>query len=148
MVVCRQIQAMQELCTAIQIDEAVAEEAPRQQLASQLTQMLRSAEDEPLLNAIGGLLAALSGAGVHARRTLTFEYPGVGEVHVADGPLGDGVGARLWGISHRFNAYLAEHRSLLEGQDVLEVGSGVGSTGARALEAHDHCASAHACACL
>ena len=57
---------------------------------------------------------------------------------VAEGPLADGVGARLWGISHRFNLLLIqEYAHLLRGQRVLEVGSGVGSTGERSAPSND-----------
>ena len=123
---------MHELTHAIQNDEAVADEAPRQHLASRVTAPLsrqNTQDNEDLLEAISGLLAALSGASLHSSRVVSIEYPSIGAVRVAEGALGDGVGARLWGISHRFNLNLIENSAWLEGTNVLEVGSGVGSTG-------------------
>ena len=134
---CRQLQAMHELTHAIQNDEAVADEAPRQHLASRVTAMLsrqNTQNNEDLLEAISGLLAALSGASLHSCRVVSIEYPSIGAVRVAEGALGDGVGARLWGISHRFNLNLIENSAWLEGANVLEVGSGVGSTGVVAAQ--------------
>jgi hypothetical protein len=132
--ICRQIQAMKSLSHAIQTDEATAEETPRQGLAAGLTQLLQKAERDDLMDAIGQLLATLSGASLQNCRRLTLEYPEIGVIEVEEGPLGNGVGSRLWGISHRLNLMLIEQSQLFRGRRVLELGSGVGSTGATCLK--------------
>jgi hypothetical protein len=120
---------MHAMSRAIQTDAAVAEEAPRAQLGSHLTKLLSTTDDENLMDAISTLLAALSGASLHKDRLLALCYPRIGNVFIHEGALGDGLGARLWGISHRLNLLLIENKCLIEGRDVLELGSGVGSTG-------------------
>jgi hypothetical protein len=120
---------MHALSSAIQMDAAVAEEAPRAQLASQLTKLLSTTHDENLMDAIGTLLAALSEASLQKERLITVCYPDIGNVLIHEGALGDGLGARLWGISHRMNLLLIKHKHLIKGFEVLELGSGVGSTG-------------------
>ena len=106
------------------------EEARRANLAPALTKVLAGATDEDVLDATSALIAVLSGATVHSERVLTVAYPEVGQVAVHECSLGEGVGARLWGISHAFNRCLISNRQAIEGKAVLEIGSGVGSTGA------------------
>lgn len=74
-------------------------------------------------------MSVLTGATVHRERLLTVAYPVVGQIAVHECSLSEGVGARLWGISHSFNKYLISQKHEIEGKHVLEIGSGVGSTG-------------------
>lgn len=121
---------MHALSAAIQSDTVYAEEAPQWNLPPQLTRMLATTEDEELMGAIASLLAALSGATVHSERVVRVGYPEIGELQVSEAALGLGVGARLWGIAHRINTMLIAQRAVVAGRRVLELGSGVGSTGA------------------
>lgn len=121
---------MRELAHGIETHESIATEAQQHRLPPRLTALLATTDEEELMESTASLLSALSGAAVHAHRQLDIEYPEVGIISIAEGPLADGVGARLWGISHRFNQILIQKRRLLEGARVLELGSGVGSTGA------------------
>jgi hypothetical protein len=132
---CRQLQALRELRSAIEHDEATLEEALNAHAAAKLTGLLTKTIDEELLDAVSATLAALSGAAVHADRLLEVTYPEVGLIRIFECPLGEGVGARLWSISHRLNLLLIEHRSLFQGKRALELGSGVGSSGRLPLRA-------------
>ena len=60
-----------------------------------------------------------------------MHYPVVGDISFKEGMLGEGVGSRVWKISHCFNLLLIKNPGLVAGQEVLELGSGVGSTGTR-----------------
>jgi len=51
------------------------------------------------------------------------------EIRVREGALLDGLGARLWNVSHSLNQHLVDHPELANGKKVLEIGSGCGSTG-------------------
>lgn len=113
----------------IQEDEAALEEARKAHLAPALTRVLARATDEAVLDATSSLISVLTGATVHSSRIQTVSYPEVGDIVVHECSLGEGVGARLWGISHAFNKHLINSQHLIRGCSVLELGSGVGSTG-------------------
>jgi hypothetical protein len=120
---------MHELTKLVQHDEGIMEEAREAKLAHSLTKLLASTTDTALLDTISALLAALSGSTVHGTRLLDFTYPGVGTIKVHECALKEGVGARLWGISHTFNLFIISRKEALRGKRCLELGSGVGSTG-------------------
>lgn len=124
------MQALKAIEALIQEDDSALEEARKARLAPALTKVLAKTTDEAVLDATSSLISVLTGATVHSERVLTVTYPEVGPVAVHECSLGEGVGARLWGISHAFNRRLIENRGLIQGASVLELGSGVGSTGA------------------
>jgi hypothetical protein len=130
---CRQMQSIVELTGLLQREEAVQEAARDSNMARSLTSLLASTQDSALLDAISALLAALSGSEVHKARVMEFRYPaGITEhvVKVSECALKEGVGSRLWGISHTFNMHLIDSLAqFIEGSSILEIGSGVGSTG-------------------
>eukprot|EP00892_Ulva_mutabilis_P000111 jgi/Ulvmu1/100/UM001_0103.1 len=125
----RQVQALKDIQALVQQDSAALEEARKARLAPALNKVLAQATDEAVLDATSSLISVLTGATVHVERTLIVSYPIVGDVAVHECSLGEGVGARLWGISHAFNKHLIANQHLLRGASVLEIGSGVGSTG-------------------
>jgi hypothetical protein len=126
---------MRELAEAVEHSPAVAEEAQRTRLGGRLAGLLATTRDDAVLDALTRLLSILAGAHVHdAKRVTAVQYPGAaassGPLFVQEGRLGDGLGARLWGIAHSFNMFLHRHSHVVRGRRVLDLGSGVGSSGA------------------
>lgn len=64
----------------------------------------------------------------HAPQVLSFDY-GAAAARIREGPMGDGLGARVWAIAHAFCRELAAHPETVKGQDVLEIGAGTGLVG-------------------
>lgn len=125
------MQSMRELTELVQREEVVAEAARDSHMARSLTTLLASTTDSSKLDAISALLASLSGSSVHTSRLVTCAYAAGIVVKVSECALKEGVGSRLWGISHTFNLFLInELAEFIDGASVLELGSGVGSTGA------------------
>lgn len=122
---------MRELTDIVQREEVVQEAARDSHMARSLTTLLASTSDSSTLDAISALLAALSGSSVHTSRLVSCSYAAGIVVKVSECALKEGVGSRLWGISHTFNLFLIEKLAqFINGASVLELGSGVGSTGA------------------
>lgn len=125
---------MRELTALVQREEGVQEAARDSHMARSLTALLASTHDSAMLDAISALLAALSGSGVHTSRLVdcTYDRDSAGTaplvVKVSECALREGVGSRLWGISHTFNMFLIDS-ARIQGRSVVELGSGVGSTG-------------------
>ena len=121
---------MHELTQLVKSEETVQEAARDSHMARTLTTLLASTTDCELLDAISALLAALSGSGVHTSRLMDVRYSAGTVVKISECALREGVGSRLWGISHTFNLFLMkEVPHVVDGASVLELGSGVGSTG-------------------
>ncbi|GIL54339.1 hypothetical protein Vafri_9920 [Volvox africanus] len=63
-----------------------------------------------------------------AGKISTFTYDNA-VVHIREGALGDGLGAKVWMVAHMLCLELASNRGLVAGQRVLELGSGCGVCG-------------------
>ena len=92
------------------------------------------ADDEALLDDVSEALALCSGPMACRGRVLTCDYGGGVRVRVREGPLGDGLGARVWAIAHAFCRELAAHPSIVAGRAVLEIGAGTGIVGIAAAK--------------
>jgi hypothetical protein len=60
---------------------------------------------------------------------LAFDYGNGASVRIREGPLGDGLGARVWAIAHALCRELAGAPAAVAGLDVLEIGAGTGLCG-------------------
>lgn len=61
-------------------------------------------------------------------QVITCQYDGL-TVQIREGPLGDGLGARVWAIAHVLCRELVGTPSSVQGLDVLEIGAGTGICG-------------------
>jgi len=62
----------------------------------------------------------------HQVVTCTYDHV---TVKIREGPLGDGLGVRVWAIAHATCRELAAHPESVRGLDVLEIGAGTGLCG-------------------
>ncbi|GFR48037.1 hypothetical protein Agub_g9869, partial [Astrephomene gubernaculifera] len=91
--------------------------------------LLAPSEDEEVLDAASAVIAACSGPLATAGKVSTYTYDGA-VVHIQEGALGDGLGAKVWMVAHMLCLELASNRGpLLAGKKVLELGSGCGVCG-------------------
>ncbi|GLC34911.1 hypothetical protein PLESTB_001177200 [Pleodorina starrii] len=124
----RQKQALQLLQQAVESRSAYAEEARQAGVVPLLTRLLGLTEDEEVLDACSAIIAACSGPMATAGKVSTFMYDGAA-VHIREGALGDGLGAKVWMVAHMLCLELASNRGLVAGARVLELGSGCGVCG-------------------
>ncbi|GIL74114.1 hypothetical protein Vretifemale_4142, partial [Volvox reticuliferus] len=124
----RQKQALLLLQRAVEGRSAYAEEARQAGVVPLLTRLLGLTEDEEVLDASSAIIAACSGPMATAGKVSTFTYDNA-VVHIREGALGDGLGAKVWMVAHMLCLELASNRGLVAGQHVLELGSGCGVCG-------------------
>ncbi|KXZ53174.1 hypothetical protein GPECTOR_7g1066 [Gonium pectorale] len=125
----RQKQALMLLKQMVESRNAYAEEARQAGVVPLCTRILGLTEDEEVLDTCSAIIAACSGHMATAGKASTYTYDGV-HVHIREGALGDGLGAKVWMVAHMLCMELAAHRGrLLAGRRVLELGSGCGVCG-------------------
>lgn len=84
--------------------------------------------DEKTMEAVSRIIAACSGPMACGGKVSSFTYDGV-TVHIREGALGDGLGAKVWSVCHIMCRELVRHPEIFRGQQVLELGSGTGLVG-------------------
>ncbi|EFJ42582.1 hypothetical protein VOLCADRAFT_97402 [Volvox carteri f. nagariensis] len=124
----RQKQALLLLKQAVENRSTYAEEARQAGVVPLLTRLLGLTEDEEVLDACSAIIAACSGPMATAGKVSTFTYDNA-VVHIREGALGDGLGAKVWMVAHMLCLELASNRELVAGRRVLELGSGCGVCG-------------------
>ncbi|KAL0036907.1 hypothetical protein WJX77_004594 [Trebouxia sp. C0004] len=121
-------QAIQQMAEAVMEREAYAEEARQAGAVSRLTKVLATTDDEVLLDATADVISACCGLLACGGKSSIVNYGGL-SVNIKEGPLGDGLGARVWVVAHTLSRELIEHPGIVAGKSVLEIGSGCGLCG-------------------
>ncbi|GLI61473.1 hypothetical protein VaNZ11_003870 [Volvox africanus] len=124
----RQKQALLLLQRAVESRSTYAEEARQAGVVPLLTRLLGLTDDEEVLDASSAIIAACSGPMATAGKVSAFTYDNA-VVHIREGALGDGLGAKVWMVAHMLCLELASNRELVAGKRVLELGSGCGVCG-------------------
>ncbi|KAA6419328.1 MAG: hypothetical protein FRX49_10727 [Trebouxia sp. A1-2] len=121
-------QAMQQMAEAVMEREAYAEEARQAGAVSRLTKVLATTEDLVLKQALVKFCTHLELTSAFMHKSSTINYGDL-SVNIKEGPLGDGLGARVWVVAHTLCRELVEHPGIIAGKSVLEIGSGCGLCG-------------------
>jgi len=117
-----------QLKTTVEEKAAYAEEAQRLGAVQVLTSILRSTDDDEVMDAISAIISACSGPMASGGKVSDFKY-GNASVRIREGALGDGLGAKVWTVAHMLCRVLAEHPDVVQGHTVLEIGAGCGVCG-------------------
>ncbi|WIA33377.1 hypothetical protein OEZ86_006513 [Tetradesmus obliquus] len=120
--------AITQLQQDLQRGPSYIEEANRMGVTQVLTKLLSQTSDEKTMEAVSRIIAACSGAMACGGKVSSFSYDGV-TVHIREGALGDGLGAKVWSVCHIMCRELVRHPEIFRGQQVLELGSGTGLVG-------------------
>jgi predicted nicotinamide N-methyase len=127
-------ECLSQLATSVSNSEAYAEEATSMNVIATLTSLLKTQHsDEILLDSISNAIAACSGPMACKGRLQSYIFPSnnnIISVTIQEGALGQGVGAKVWSAALVLCQELADHPSqLVQGKQVLELGSGCGVCG-------------------
>ncbi|WIA13232.1 hypothetical protein OEZ85_006822 [Tetradesmus obliquus] len=120
--------AITQLQQDLQRGPSYIEEANRMGVTQVLTKLLSQTSDEKTMEAVSRIIAACSGPMACGGKVSSFTYDGV-TVHIREGALGDGLGAKVWSVCHIMCRELVRHPEIFRGQQVLELGSGTGLVG-------------------
>lgn len=132
--VMRQKELVLHICGAVESRASCAVMAHEEGIIAMLTRLLATSEDEELLNAACSIISACSGPLACAGKVGEYCYGGLA-VRIQEGPLGDGLGAKVWMVAHMMCLELASHPHIVAGHTVLEIGSGCGVCGIAAAKA-------------
>eukprot|EP00798_Chlamydomonas_sp_ICE-L_P021572 gene21572-28567_t len=78
-----------------------------------------------MLDAASAVITACSGPMAEGGKLHEYDYGGV-TVNIKEGALGDGLGAKVWRVSHNLCRELVDYPEGVRGQRVLEIGAGCG----------------------
>lgn len=136
-------ESLSQLATSVSNSEAYAEEATSLNVIATLTSLLKTHHsDELLLDSISNAIAACSGPMACKGRLQFYTFPSFSNnnnnsisVTIQEGALGQGVGAKVWSAALVLCQELTDHPSqLVQGKQVLELGSGCGVCGILAAQ--------------
>ena len=122
--------AIFEMLEAMRDSPAYAEEARRAGAVSCMTSLIKSSQaNEEEMDAAASIISICSGMMACGGKIRSFDYGAGVKVTVREGALGDGLGSKVWSVSHAFSRLLVSHPELVRDEKVLEIGAGCGING-------------------